>query len=290
MKESKYIPIILKELDKKPVSIGTLKQKCGQGHKITNIRKALYQLLKNNIIEINGYNNECKTFNYDSIMLKKVDTSLTNPIYVKGLLDNPLKDNNYMKIRELYRKRIEEINKIYYNEIEELNNITGKMPLKIALKKGYLKESDTFKILNVPDSIKMTFSEILNIDPNASVWYFKKRFSSELALMWENYNVTYPYFGKRARVEYQGHEQGDLSFVSSYISFLDDLPINRYAEEFFFRVEVIGALSAKEEDKEKFLWETAINLTTKDLIDYVNTLRRISLTNEADPYAPSLDW
>ena len=72
MKESEYIPIIFETIGDKGASIGTLKIKCGQGNKISNIRKALFRLLKEKKIEINGYNNKCTNFSYDCILFKEI--------------------------------------------------------------------------------------------------------------------------------------------------------------------------------------------------------------------------
>ena len=118
MKESEYAPIILETIGSDGASIRTLKTKCGQGNKISNIRKALYRLIKENKIEVNGYDKEFNNFSYEGIMFRKVDPNITNPIYVKGLLDNPLENNNFFKIQQIFKKHIDEINQIYFNELK----------------------------------------------------------------------------------------------------------------------------------------------------------------------------
>jgi len=144
MKESEYAPIILETIGSNGASIGTLKTSCGQGNKISNMKKALYRLLKEGKIEFNGYDKEFTKFSYDGIMLKKVNPNITNPIFVKGLLDNPLKDDNYLKITKIFKKRIDDINRIYNYEIKTLENIMDKMPLKKAIKLGYIKSDDAY--------------------------------------------------------------------------------------------------------------------------------------------------
>ena len=52
-------------------------------------------------------------------MFKKVNPNITNPIYVKSLLDNPLEDNNFFKIQQIFKKHIDDINQIYFNDIKE---------------------------------------------------------------------------------------------------------------------------------------------------------------------------
>lgn len=297
MRESKYVPVILDSLENGAVSIKTLKEKCGQGNKITNIRKALHQLLRNQAIEINGYDSGCKTFNYDCIMVKKVETNVNNPIYVKGLLDNPLLDENYFKIRELFKKRIETINQIYYRELEELNEIQGKMPFKEAIDKGYVRSERYHHTEGPPDGIKkVTHGEILKKRPDAQVFFLKRRFDSQIANIMRPYKEDYPYFGNKARIKtsdrrIRGTGIPNQGFLNSYKNHLSHLPINEFWEKELFEYFVIGALRVKDETREDRLWGLAITLT-EDFVSFVEKLEVVDFLSERmfDDGGPMLSW
>jgi len=298
MKESKYVPVILDSLENRAVSIGTLKDNCGQGNKITNIRKALHQLLRNGVIEINGYDLGCKTFNYDCIMVKKIETNVDNPIYVKGLLDNPLLDDNYSKIRELFKKRIETINQIYHHELEELNEIQGKIPLKDAIDKGYVS-SDKYHHTEGPrnEVKKVTLGEMLKRHPDAQIFFLKRRFDSQIANITRPYKVDYPYFSGRLNFKtssnrfIKGTDIPNSGFLNSYRNYLIHLPINDFWEKELFQYFVIGALRTEGEEREDRLWRLAITLT-QDLASFVQKLEVIDFLSEnmADNGEPMLSW
>lgn len=291
MKESKYTPIILEELEDGPASIGTLKEKCGQGSKITNIRKALYQLLKNGLVEVNGYNLGCKNFNYDCIMLKKVETNFDNPIYVKGLLDDPIRGNNFSKIRNLFKKRIEKVNQCYYDEIKELEEIQGKMPLKDAIDRGFVDAHKTQHRAGRPGNKEsISFGDMLIKYPDAQIFFLKKRFISKIANISRPVNMTYPYFSRR--LEYSGSRYGEGNdFVESYKNYLNHLPINDFWEDILFNHFVIGALRINGEEKESALWNLAKTLT-ENLTLFVDELKVVDYIAEtlADNEYDSLQW
>ena len=79
MSNSKYVPIILETIGEGSASFEEVASACGQSKKIGNIRKALYRLLKEGKIEVNGYNDECKSFKYECILLKKVKSEFKIP-------------------------------------------------------------------------------------------------------------------------------------------------------------------------------------------------------------------
>lgn len=313
MKESKYAPVILEELKDGAASIGTLKEKCGQGSKITNIRKALYQLLKNGLVEVNGYNLGCKNFNYDCIMLKKVETDIKNPIYVKGLLDNPLQDDNYFKIQQLFKRKIEEINQIYNDEIKEINEIEGIMSLKKAIELNHVKTEDIYSSMGVDDSEgieygsveatgdpkipyyfvhTVTIGDVLERDPQAQIYYLKKHFSSELIPTSMSLG-EFPYFkmrlggGRRYRIDFDdGRRRPRVpwpsSFLNTYKNYLDHLPVNTFMEQALFNYFIIGALRAEEKSKDEVLWKLSMDLTENKLYLFVNKLRVIEQINDTE--------
>ena len=166
MRKSKYEPLILEKLENGPASIGTLKEVCGTGNKISPLRKTLNTLLKKGVIELSGYKKDCKSFNTDCFMVKKSESKNENPIYVKGLLDDPLEGDNYFKIQEIFKKRIELINQIYYEDIKRLEDIQGEMPLKEAIDSGYINPGERYvkyKLSYDDDTdewTEMTFGEV----------------------------------------------------------------------------------------------------------------------------------
>jgi hypothetical protein len=278
MAKSKYIPLILEKLDSGPLSLRTLKQECGQGNTINNLRKPLHRLLLEGKIEIKGYDEGCKTFNIDCIMIKKVDTQFNNPIYVKGLLDKPLESDNYSQIQTIFNKRIEKINQIYHSEIKELKDIQGTMPLKDAIKLEYIKPDDVYE--KFPDQKDITFGDILEEYPNAEAWYLKKDFQSKIGIIHTSIldGKNYPYFGgiRGKRINYDGNYGEKRSFVDSYENYLSHLPIDKFAEQSLFTHFVIGVLKEKGEDREDRMWALASDLTEIDLTLFVDKLRVIS--------------
>lgn len=295
MPKSKYKPIILKRLDEGPASLRTLKELCGKN---SNIRKSLHGLLKDGIIEINGYDNTCDSFKESCMMFKKVDSNYKNPIYVKRLLDNPMDGNNYIKIRKLFKTRIEQINQIYWDESRQLEEIVEKMPLKDAINQGYIKKDRVHQKFILDKKLErwmhrvtgesrgvfsfgeikppviddneegplqknITLEDVLNKYPNAEVWYFKKPFESEIVAI---ENISYSKknnFRVTTRIDVNETETKKDFVKIYYQDHFQVLPINDWAEEFLFRNFVIGALKYQKEDKEEVLWNTAIDLTEK---------------------------
>ena len=278
MEKIDYRATILEKLDKGPATIGTLKKECKQGKKITNLRKTFHKLLKEGIIEVNGYDKEGESFKLDNILFKKVDRNYKNPIYVKGLLDNPLEDNNYFKIQQIFKTRMSEINQIYWAEIKELENITGKMPLKEAIDLGYIKLEDTY----TKDDAPIMCADILKEYPQAKLLYLKRAFASKIAC------TTCPtprksfFFSQRNVIELFEGDKRLISFADRYESFFSHLPIDEYHEQNLFKHFVIGALREKGEEKEKHLWELASDLTDIDLTLFTQKLRIVEYIDEMD--------
>lgn len=320
MKESRYAPIILETIGDASASIGTLKKACGQGKQITNIRKPLYRLLKEKKIEVSGYDEKCTTFHYDCIMLKKVNPNYTNPIYVQGLLDNPIDKNNYFEIQQIFSNLIEDINQIYHKEIRTLESITDKMPLKDAIKSGFIKSDGIFRIFTIytdPKTkqqwkeiegnrnsidrlkdgkgkfeevkrklIKRTFEDVLKHDHEAEIWYLKDKFRSDLALT-DYIARNLPYFGTKKYLKYEGKYEGRYgkdNFVDGYKDFFSHLPINERDEKLLFKHFVIGALKEKGEKRDDKLWELAYDLTDIHHDTFVEKLRILDIIydNEYD--------
>lgn len=293
MPKSKYKPIILKRLDEGPASLRTLKELCGKN---SNIRKSLHGLLKEGVIEINGYDKTCKSFKESCMMFKKVDSNYKNPIYVKRLLDNPMEGNNYIKIRKVFKARIDQINHIYMDESRQLEEIVEKMPLKDAIDKGYIekdnvhqkfifekmsktwmfKVNDKSKGVITSDEIKppsdyneedegplqldITLEHVLNKYPQAEIWYFKKPFQSEIVGM-EDTSYSKNNFVFTTRVDVKGTETKKYFVKTYYQAHFHEFPINDWAEEFLFRDIIINSLKYQKEDKEEILWNTALDLT-----------------------------
>jgi len=286
MKESEYAPIILETIGSNGASIGTLKTSCGQGNKISNMRKALYRLLKEGKIEFNGYDKEFTKFSYDGIMLKKVNPNITNPIFVKGLLDNPLKDDNYLKITKIFKKRIDDINRIYNYEIKTLENIMDKMPLKKAIKLGYIKSDDAYtKSHNRKDVTKnnekgiITFDDILKEHPGTEIYYLNGSFKTDLAFSIDfNSKEKYPYFGSKTILYYDG--KVNWNFLKKYKSYFSHLPINDWGKKRLFEYFIIGALKEKGENKDDRLWKLASLLAETDHVKFVEKLRVLEYINE----------
>lgn len=231
MAKSVYRDKILNKIDDGPSSDRTynsIKEACG---KDTNFRKSLYGLIKQGEIEVDAYDLEAKPrgmFKLSNITFKKTESDYTNPIKVKGLLDEPLKDDNYSKIQKIFKKRIEEINSIYHKELKRLKEIEDLIPLADAIKDGYvkgeriIKSGETIyrkflldeKFKKFPDDFDygevvhqkdhltgkvlkyhaITFEDILEKDATAKIYCIRKPFKSQLAA----YEVIseFPYFGK----------------------------------------------------------------------------------------------
>ena len=142
--------------------------------------------------------------------LKKSNPNYINPIYVKGLLDNPMENNNYFEIQHIFSKVIEDINQIYHKEIRTLESIMEKMPLKDSIKSDYIKPAGIFRVSKITTNPntgqqweeieanngdygvskgnkgevkKITFEDILKHYPEAEIWYLKDKFRSNLHLM-----------------------------------------------------------------------------------------------------------
>jgi hypothetical protein len=296
MKESEYAPIILKTIGDNGASVGTLKKACNQGNKITNIRKALYRLLKEGKIEINGYDTEFNNFSYDGIILKKVNSNYTNPIYVKGLLDYPLKDDNYFEIQRIFKKRIDLINQLYNEDIKRLSNIMDKMPLKEAIESGYITSEYVYTGFTIHKDLndkkgekeKLIFEDLLIEHPETEIWYLKDKFSTSLAYSYTfNTNKDSPYyFSRRPLLKYEGRH-GERTFLDRYKEYFhDNLPIGSLQERQLFNHFVIGALKEKGEKKDERLWELASDLTDQilffvkklDILDYIHDYEWDSLS------------
>lgn len=296
MPKSKFKPLILEKLEKGPASLGTLQEVCG---KESNIRKTLYGLLKEGIIEINGFDESCETFKASCMMFRKVEGNIKNPIYVHGLLDNPLKDDNYFKIQQLFSNRINEVNQTYHEELEHLKDIQGRMPLKEAIESHYVDHDQVHHIIGMgapSEGKKVTYKDILQRYPEAEVYYLKKEFKTKLAPLLMGTNVNYPYFGyRKARIFYDYgfyHKSSnnpwgyrDRSFVKHYKTYLSHLPINKFKEEMLFRHFVINSLREKDKTgKKDSIWNLAMTLTNKGLPLFVEKLRVIEYIAEFDDY------
>lgn len=278
MKESKYAPVILETIGDDGASIGTIKKACEEGNSITNIRKSLFTLIKNGIIEVRGYDTSNNLFNYDSIMFHKVNPNYKNPIYVKDLLDNPIKDKNYLKIQEIFKNRIDEINQIYYNELRTLENIMDKMPLKKAIKLGYVESDEIFIKISKnrkQQVIDLTLKDILNQNPETEIWYLKKVFKTELAMQTIFETENLPFFGtKKKLLQYEGNnETNNKNFLDRYKKFFDHLPIDGIHERFLFNYIVLRAFKVKGEERDEGLWNLANDLTEPYHEDFVEELR-----------------
>jgi len=278
MAKSRYIPLILEKLESGPLSLKDLKKECGQGNTINNLRKPLHRLLKDEKIEIRGYDEQCETFNIDCIMIQKVDTQFNNPIYVKSLLDKPLESDNYSKIQILFKNRIENINQIYQAEIKELTDIQGKMTLKEAMKLGYIDPDEEYQ--DFAGKKEITFAEILNEYPNTELWYLKRNFSSKIGIIHTSIldGRKYPYFGgiRGKRLKYEGDYGNKRSFIDSYKKFFSHLPIDKFTEQSFFTHFVLNVLKEEGEDAEERKWRLASDLVETDLTIFVDKLRVIS--------------
>lgn len=296
-KESIYAPIILETIGNGSASIGTLKEKCGQGNKITNIRKALYTLLKDKKIEINGYDKECTCFNYNCIMLKKVNSEYTNPIYIKSLLDKPLEDTNYSKIQQIFKKRIDDINQIYYNEIQTLDSITDKMPLKEAIKSGYIKSDEIYRQYNVTKDPnkegklkRVTFNDFLKRHPESEIFYLKVNFQTELAVVDYIKTMKFPYFGNHKYLEYDGYDKDKNAmmrirrrkFVGRYKSHFNHLPINEMDEKRLFDYFIISSLRENAKNRDDQLWSLASDLADDKHINFVEKMRVLEYIYDAE--------
>lgn len=282
MNKNKYASVILETIGEGSASFDEITKACGH-IKTDNIRKSIHTLLKNEEIEINGYNKESKGFAFKNILLRKVNKGYKNPVYVKRLLDNPMKGNNYFEIQKIFKNRIEEINQNYYNEIKVLNEIMDKMPLSEAIKKGYIKSYEIaiqIPIQNKPESdwIKETFSDVLKKYPDAKILYLNDNFKSEIANVGTYKSNKKPYFGT-IKLEHKGRG-GKHDFIDSYKSYLSHLPIDPWEEQLLFKHFVIGALKEKEEDKNDTLWDLASDLTETNLISFVEKLRVIEYIKE----------
>lgn len=284
MKESEYAPIILETIGSEGASIRTLKSKCGQGNKISNIRKALFRLLKENKIEINGYDKQFNNFSYDGIMIKKVNPNLTNPIYVKGLLENPLENNNYLLIQQIFKKRIDLINEIYYKEIRTIENIMDKMPLKEAIKRDYIKGSDVYRKYKTYENNdkegtlhKVTFNNVLDKHPETEIWYLSDSFSTSLALTMSTMDSKkFPNFTSKKFLKYDERD-GERTFLDKYKDFFSHLPINGLEEKLLFKYFVINALKKNEDE---ILWELAYDLTARELFFLVDKFKIIDIISD----------
>lgn len=312
MKESKYVPVILESLNERSVSIGTLKKNCGQGKKITNIRKALHQLLREGLIEINGYDSGCKTFNYDCIMVKKVETNFNNPIYIKELLDNPLKNDNYSKIQEIFSKKIKMVNNIYNEELIKLNKLEGSMRLNKAIEEGNIKKDQIYreeflderyydpedpKYAKIGQQIieenpqtgnsrikhRIIVEDILKLDPKARIHFLKAPFTSQIAI--HIIQEKFPYFGHYKKLNYCDEEYCySDSFLRDYKIYLSHLPIDKVDEQILFNKFVIGALRGNSmyKNKEDLLWELATDLSNIEVYNFVEKLRVITYIKESE--------
>jgi hypothetical protein len=284
MKESDYKVRILKKLDDGPATIGTLKTELHQGNKITNLRKAFHKLLKKGEIELDGYDNRCKSFKMDCFRLKKMDINYKNPIYVKKLLEDPYHNKNFLKIREIFKKRIEEVNTIFIKEITILKESIEKMPLKMAIKQEYIKPRAEFKsTLEINDNkLSITLREILNKYPDVSIWYFKKKFISKMAMI--NIQGNFPNFGSEIQIDLILKDKN--SYIQKYYrNQFPMLPIENWKEDYIFRQLVIEGIKNRE-NKKKILWDIACELTEEGpgLIQFVNKLyiADISLNKELE--------
>jgi len=270
MKELDNKTQILKILDYGTASIGTLKQQCGQGNKITNLRKAFHRLLTEGLIEIKGYNKECKSFKLDCFMFRKTDGKYKNPIYVRRLLENPFEGNNFLKIRDIFRNRIVEINQIFLSETELLAECIEQMPLRVAIDADYIGiEEDYGK-----EDVK--FSDILVEHPEAKIWYFKKPFKSKLAPLKTDFNGDPPYFiwGKKLDLDANCKK---MFIKKNYVDHFNFLPVSEEKEHFLFRNIVIEALKEEVDKKDERLWLLASKLTEDGpgLIQFVKKLFQI---------------
>lgn len=307
---------ILKQTNDKPPSDRTyseIQEVCG---KDKNIRKSLYGLLKKGEIEIDGYDFESEPkgrFKLSNITFKKTESDYTNPIQVKGLLDEPLKDENYSKIQKLFKKRIEEINSIYHQELDELKEIEDLIPLADAINDGHIKEEDVYRnypldeMYDDPDidhgiiiqeelpsgeprfDYRITYRDVLKKDPEAKIYCLKKNFISKLAAI-DIIIPKFPYFGnsRNRRIVYDHriksdsfhthHNFGSSSFSSDYYRHLSHLPINIFNEQTLFNYFVIGAIRS-EENREDKLWTLANDLTDKHPYNFAEKLRIIDEIN-----------
>jgi hypothetical protein len=295
MPKSKFKPLILEKLEEGPASLGTLQEICG---KESNIRKALYGLLREGIIEINGYDEGCKTFKTSCMMFRKVDGNIKNPIYVQGLLDNPLKDDNYFKIQQLFSNRINEVNQTYREELEHLKDIQGRISLKEAIESHYLNPDQVHHRKRRVDHelVDVTYKDMLREHPEAEVYYLKREFITTLAPLLMDSNVNYPYFGKgHKRLLYDRNFDNimllkDRGFVKQYKSYLHHLPITKFQEEILFRHFVINSLRKKDKTgKKDIIWDLALTFTNKDLSLFVEKLRVIEYIAEFDDYLDNFE-
>ena len=137
-----YRTAILEKLDDGPANLGALKIACHQRKNVNNIRKILNSLLKNGIIELNGYDSTTDYFKCDNIKFQKTAPEVINPIKVYNLLKTPMEGKNYIKIREIFTNRMKKINRIYKSESEVLEKLIKKIPLKDALGDRTTSSSD----------------------------------------------------------------------------------------------------------------------------------------------------
>ena len=282
MKESNYTPIIIETIGENGASIGTIKNACGQGHRITNIRKALFGLLMDGIIEVNGFDEKCKAFKTDCIMFKKVNPNYRNPIYVKKLLEDPLEGNNYDEIQKVFKNRIEQINRIFQSEVTHLEECIDKIPLEKAIESKQvgpevIAERRNIKINNKMETKVITLVELLKNHPHAEIWYLKKKFYSDLGVIMYSSSGNPPYFEywSGVKLDLTGNET-KKDFVQRYFGKHFSLPINEWSEQELFKHLVIGALKEDGNDRDETLWELAFGLTD-DGSGMIKFVKKLSL-------------
>lgn len=286
MEKMDYKSLILKELDEGPVSIGTLKKKCGQGNKITNLRKAFHRLFKEGVIEVSGYDDSANSFKLDNMILKKVDSELNNPLYVKGLLDNPFNNNNYSKIRKIFRERVEKVNQSYTSELqiiqENMECITLKDAIKLGKldpKEGYSREPLFNEKGEVTGANTQTYGMVLEKYSDAQIWYLKNELNSKIGLTSNNERRKIP-IGYHAHLQF-GDKGRNWNFIQKYERVFDYLPITRPQEEWLFKFFVINALKGNGDEKDSKLWDLAI-LLTQSLDLFVDELSVINFAGDIE--------
>lgn len=269
--DSDYKSIILEELNKGPASIKTLKQKCGQGNKISNLRKSFHNLLKNGSIQFEGYDSSEGIFKLDNIIFKKSNSNKDNPTYVKELLDNLIEDNNYHEIRKIFHSKVEEINKIYNEELEHLKRINGKISVKKALELGYFEPKENCYYYTPRKS--MSLIEILDKDPQAYIFYLKEHFVSKIGFITSLREINGLYFGYDLKINY-GTNSCE-SYIEDFKKFFNHFPLTKSDEELFLRNWLLKDLK-----EEKGLWDLAFYLTEPNNASFTDELRCIEFIYE----------
>jgi hypothetical protein len=286
MEKMDYKSLILKELDEGPASIGTLKKKCEQGNKITNLRKAFHRLFKEGVIEVSGYDDNARSFKLDNMILKKVDSELNNPLYVKGLLDNPFDNNNYSKIRKIFRERVEKVNQSYTSELQTIQENIECITLKDAIKDGKLDPKEAYHhdpLFNEKGEVigdnPQTYGMLLEKYPDAKIWYLKNELNSKIGLTSRNERRKIP-IGYHAHLQREDKSR-NWNFIQKYEKVFSYLPITRPHEEWLFKFFVINALKSNGDEKDGKLWDLAV-LLTQNLNLFVDELSVINFAGEIE--------